>query len=393
MAIQAAALEGFTVIDFTSMMSGPYATRILADCGARVIKVETDAGDYMRYRSPVRDGRSTYYGQMNAGKESIVLDLKKPEGRALAQRLISQADVVVENYRPGVMAGFGLGYEDLKADNPDLIYCSISGFGQDGKRARDPAYAPIIHAACGYDMAHMKYNAQLERPATTGIFVADVAVAIYAFGAIQTALLHRARFGGGQHIDVTLIDSMLNMLVYECQEAQFRTDQRRPLYQPLKASDGFVMVAPVNQKNFENLADALGSSDLKTDPRFSTIRAREQNWSELMTLIETWTMSRKAQDCEDILMKAGVPCSRYATVAELVVDKDLEARNTFAEVSDGSGSFLIPRQPFRLSNSAVEVSRHVADVGEQGEAILKKFLGLSDEDVESFKRAGAIGLK
>jgi len=113
----------------------------------------------------------------------------------------------------------------------------------------------------------------------------------------------------------------------------------------------------------------------------------------LMTLIETWTMSRKAQDCEDIVMKAGVPCSRYATVAELVTDKDLEARNTFAEVSDGSGSFLIPRQPFRLSNSVVEVSRHVADVGEQGESILKQFLGLSDEDVEDFKRAGAIGLK
>jgi crotonobetainyl-CoA:carnitine CoA-transferase CaiB-like acyl-CoA transferase len=211
------ALDGITAIDFTSMMAGPFATRILTDCGADVIKVETSTGDYMRYRSPVRDGRSSYYGQMNSGKKSIAIDLKSPRGQKIARDLIAKADVVVENYRPGVMAGFGLDYASLKVEFPDLIYCSISGFGQSGKRARDPAYAPIIHAASGFDLAHMKYNTHLDRPATTGIFTADVISAIYAFGAIQTALLHRARFGGGQHVDVSLIESILNMLVYECQ--------------------------------------------------------------------------------------------------------------------------------------------------------------------------------
>ena len=312
------ALEGITIIDFTSMMSGPFATRILADCGANVIKVEASDGDYMRQRSPMRDHRSAYYGQMNGGKRSIVVDLKSPIGRDVARQLIAKADVVVENYRPGVMAAFGLDYQTLKAAFPNLVYCSISGFGQTGRRARDPAYAPIITRQAVWNSAHMTYNEHLERPANTGIFTADVMSAIYAFGAIQTALLHRERFGGGQHVDVNLIEFVLNMLVYECQAAQFQTDHRRPLYRPLKASDGFVMVAPVNQKNFESLAEAMGKLELKTDARFCTVRAREQNWSALMEQIEEWTIGRGARACEDVLMKAGVPCSRYASVAELV---------------------------------------------------------------------------
>jgi crotonobetainyl-CoA:carnitine CoA-transferase CaiB-like acyl-CoA transferase len=383
-------LDNILVIDFTSMMAGPFGTRMLTDCGATVIKVETTTGDYMRYRSPVRDGRSSYYGQMNTGKKSIAIDLKLPAGQKIARELIAKADVVVENYRPGVMAEFGLDYASLKDDFPGLIYCSISGFGQSGKRARDPAYAPIIHAASGFDLAHMKYNAHLERPATTGIFTADVLSGIYAFAAIQTALLHRERFGGGQNVDVSLIDSILNILIYECQEAQFQTDQRRPLYQPLKTNDGFVMVAPVNQKNFENLAQAIAKPALKVDERYSTIRAREQNWSALMTEIEEWTQTQTARECEETLMRAGVPCSRYTTVAELLNDRELRARETFVEVEDGSGTFIIPRQPFRFSNSAVTVSPHVSDVSADCEAILSQVLGLSPEAINDLKAARVI---
>jgi crotonobetainyl-CoA:carnitine CoA-transferase CaiB-like acyl-CoA transferase len=383
-------LDNILVIDFTSMMAGPFGTRMLTDCGATVIKVETTTGDYMRYRSPVRDGRSSYYGQMNMGKKSIAIDLKLPAGQKIARELIAKADIVMENYRPGVMAEFGLDYASLKDDFPSLIYCSISGFGQSGKRARDPAYAPIIHAASGFDLAHMKYNTHLERPATTGIFTADVLSGIYAFAAVQTALLHRERFGGGQNVDVSLIDSILNILVYECQEAQFQTDQRRPLYQPLKTSDGFVMVAPVNQKNFENLAEAIAKPTLKLDERYSTIRAREQNWSALMTEIEEWTQTKTARECEDILMHAGVPCSRYTTVAELLNDPELQTRQTFVEVEDGSGTFVVPRQPFRFSNSAVTVSRHVSDVGADSDAILSQMLGLSPEAIDALKTAHVI---
>ncbi|MGE0233045.1 MAG: CaiB/BaiF CoA transferase family protein [Flavobacteriaceae bacterium] len=383
-------LEGVTVIDFTSMMAGPYGTRILADCGARVIKIEAETGDYMRYRSPIRDGRSAYYGQMNSGKESIALDLKNPRGRQIAHDLIRGADVVVENYRPGVMKSLGLSYDELKASCPRLIYCSISGFGQSGKRARDPAYAPIIHAASGYDMAHMTYNSHLERPQMTGIFNADAFAAVYAFGAIQSALYHRERFGAGQHIDVNLIDTMLNLLVYECQEAQFEVTQKRPLYQPLKASDGFVMVAPVNQKNFENLADVVGRPEWKTDARFCTNNAREHHWQELMDLLEEWTIQRTAQQCEDILMKAGVPSSRYATVADLFADAEMQARGSFTEISDHSGSYRIPVQPFRFSQAAVVSRQHVADVGEDTDAILRDMLNLSADAIAEARASGAV---
>jgi len=380
-------LEGMVVIDFTAMMAGPFATRMLADCGAEVIKLEPLTGDYMRFRSPIRNGRSAYYGQMNSGKKSVALDLKSTEGRQIALDLIAKADVVVENYRAEVMAGLGLDYDTLHAMFPRLVYCSISGFGQKGKRARDPAYAPIIHAASGYDMAHLKYNEALDRPATTGIFTADVIAAIYAFGAIQTALLHRERFGSGQHVDVTLIDSMLNMLVYEMQEAQFPTTQRRPIYQPLKALDGFVMVAPVNQKNFENLAIAVGQPEWNQDARFSTILAREHNWSLLMTLIENWTSMRSAQESEDVLMRAGVPCSRYKTVGDLLAEPEMVARGTFEEVSDGSGAFSIPRQPFVFSEAPVTSKPHVSDLGEDTTAILHDVLGMSVDAIESLRAA------
>lgn len=378
-------LDGIMVIDFTSMMAGPFATRMLADCGAEVVKVEPLTGDYMRYRSPIRDGRSSYYGQMNGGKKSIAIDLKSPEGRAIALDLVAKADVVVENFRPDVMAGLGLDYDTLRETNPRLVYCSISGFGQKGKRARDPAYAPIIHAASGHDMAHLKYNADHERPATTGIFTADVIAAIYAFGAIQTALLHRERFGVGQHIDVTLIDAMLNMLVYEVQEAQFRTDQRRPLYQPLKTLDGFVIVAPVNQKNFENLCVTIGRPELHRDARFSTNNAREQNWSLLMAMVEEWTEIRPAGECEEILMKAGVPSSRYKSVGDLLGDPEMIARGSFAEISDGSGSFTVPRQPFQFSEAPILPGEHVSDLGEDADAVLSGVLDMAEEKIADLR--------
>jgi crotonobetainyl-CoA:carnitine CoA-transferase CaiB-like acyl-CoA transferase len=378
-------LDGITVIDFTSMMAGPFASRILADCGARVIKIEPLTGDHMRLRSPLRDGRSAYYGQMNLGKQSIALELKSPEGRQIALDLTAKADVVIENFRPDVMAGLGLGYPELAKFNPRLVYCSISGFGQKGKRARDPAYAPIIHAASGYDMAHLKYNEDRDRPATTGIFTADVVSAIYAFGAIQTALLHRERFGMGQHIDVNLIDSMLNMLIYEMQEAQFKIENRRPLYQPLKALDGFVIVAPVSQKNFENLAVAVGRPEWVQDPRFSTVRAREQNWGLLMSLIEEWTEKRPARDCEELRMQAGVPTSRYMTVAQLLADTEMVARGTYHEVADGSGPFKVPRQPFQFSGAPLAGRPYVSDLGEDTEAVLRELLDLSQERIAELR--------
>ena len=313
-------LAGMRIVDFTSMIAGPYCTRLLADCGAEVLKIEEPHGDHMRMRPPMRAGHSTYFGHLNAGKKSVVLDLKSTDGRDAAQRLVAASDVVVENFRPGVMKRLGLDYAALAAAKPDLVYCSISGFGQTGPRAAQPAYAPVVHAASGFDHTQFIYQDDQEKPAKTGIFVADVLAAVYAFGAVQTALIGRLRHGTGQFIDVALMDSMINLLVFECQEAQFPEKSRRPLYVPMRARDGFVIVAPVNQRNFEQLADAVGHPEWKADPQ-------------------------------------------------------LAARGSLATVTDDAGAFLVPNPPFQFADSSVGVAPTVPALGSHTEAVLEEFLG------------------
>lgn len=364
-------LAGIRVVDFTSMIAGPYCTRLLADCGAELLKVEEPHGDHMRSRPPLRDGHSAYFGHLNAGKKSVALDLKSEEGRDSARLLVEASDVVVENFRPGVMKRLGLDYATLSASKPDLVYCSISGFGQTGPRAEQPAYAPVVHAASGFDHTQFTYQDGQDRPAKTGIFVADVLAAVYAFGAIQTALVGRLRHGNGQFIDVALMDSMINLLVFECQEAQFPSKERRPLYVPMRASDGFVIVAPVNQRNFEQLAEAVGRPEWKSDPRFATVAARSAHWDALMAAIETWTSLRPARQCEDLLMAAGVPCSRYLSVAEAMADPQLVARGSLATVNDGAGSFLVPNPPFRFGDGSVGVGPDVPALGADNESMLE----------------------
>ncbi len=372
-------LSGIRVVDFTSMIAGPYCTRLLADCGAEVLKIEEPHGDHMRTRPPLRDGHSTYFGHLNAGKKSVVLDLKSPAGRNAAQGLVAASDVVVENFRPGVMKRLELDYARLAETRPDLIYCSISGFGQTGPRAGQPAYAPVVHAASGFDHTQFVYQGDQSKPAKTGIFIADVLAAVYAFGAIQTAMISRLRHGRGQFIDVALMDSMINLLVFECQEAQFPEKTQRPLYVPMRARDGFVIVAPVNQRNFEQLADAIGCPQWKDDSRFATVGARVANWETLMEAIEDWTAARSARDCEDILMKAGVPCSRYLSVAEAMADPQLAARGTLAHVTDGAGTFLVPNPPFQFADSTVAVAARVPALGVDTKEVLHKILGGADD--------------
>ena len=365
-------LAGLRVLDFTSMIAGPYCARLLADCGAEVLKVEEPHGDHMRSRPPLRDGHSTYFGHLNAGKKSVVLDLKSDAGRDAARRLAASSDVVVENFRPGVMRRLGLDYPTLAGLRRDLIYCSISGFGQSGPRAEQPAYAPVVHAASGFDQVQFSYQDDQPKPAKTGIFVADVLAAVYAFGAVQTALVGRLRHGNGQFIDVALMDSMINLLVFECQEAQFPSKERRPLYVPMQARDGFVIVAPVNQRNFEQLADATGHPEWKSDPRFATVAARTTHWDALMAAVEGWTSTQTARACEDRLMKAGVPCSRYLSMAEALADPQLAARGALATVSDGAGDFRVPNPPFQFADHSVGVAPAVPALGADTDEVLAR---------------------
>lgn len=385
----AGALDGVRILDFTAVMAGPYATRMLADLGAEVIKVETmNGGDQVRSRPPLKDGKSRYFAQLNAGKHSLACDLKNPAMQQVVRDLVSKCDVVVENFRPGVMARFGLDYRVLSQINPRLIYCSISGYGQVGPKAQSPAYAPVIHAASGFDLTNLRYQDDGGKPAAGGIFIADVLGGTHAFGAIQTALFQRERTGEGQFIDVSMLEAMVGMLVYETQEAQQPVAERRPLYKPLRTEDGFIMVAPTSPANFLSLLRAMEREDLAQDPRFCTNTDRNRNWDALLREAEDWTSRRSSAIAEQKLSKHGVPCAVYRTVAEVIQDEQLRARGAFATLDDGAGPFEVANPPFRMTASATHARDRLPALGADGGDVLRRLLSLSDSAIESYRRDG-----
>lgn len=375
--------EGLKVIDFSTTIAGPQCTRMLADMGADVIKIEALEGDMMRSRPPQRNGASTAFGQLNAGKRSVVIDLKSPAGREAARRLAASGDVVVENFRPGVMQRLGLDYSTLRADNPGLIYCAISGYGQTGPSSQLPAYAPVIHAASGFDLAHLDYQEGRERPDYCGIFVADVLSGVYAFGAIGTALHHRSRTGAGQFIDVSMLESMLSLTLTELQAAQFPfTMPRRPMYGPVETGDGYVMVAVASEKTFLNLLDAAGQPELARDPRFEKYLDRRANWAELMDLIENWSRRLTRDQCLQALEQHGVPSSPYRSVKQALDDPQLVHREALAQVSDRGGVFNALNPPFRFSETAVGAGSHAAALGEHTREVLRE-IGYDDPQIDA----------
>ena len=372
--------DGIRVLDLTNMLAGPYCTRLLADLGAEVVKVEPIHGDHNRGRRPVRDGHSSFFGHLNCGKKSVVLNLKSAAGIEAALALARQSDIVVENWRPGVAARLGIGYDAVKALKPDIVYCSISGFGQTGPDANRPAYAPIIHAASGFDLAQVEYQGG-GKPQNTATYTADVFGGMSAFAAIQSALFHRSRTGDGQYIDVALLDGMLNILVAECQEAQAPSNAKSRVYPPLQATDGFVVIAPTSQKNFEALTTVIGREAWRSDPRFATTVVREKNWAEFMTLIEQWTSQRSSTECERLLMAAGVPCTRYQSVAEAMNCPQVLARGACTQVEDAVGEYMVPNAPFQMPGLNAAPRRDVPGLGAHTESVLSGLLGLTSEQV------------
>ena len=385
-----APLDGIRVIDFTQIIAGPFCARLLADCGAEVIKLEPVAGEHMRNAPPQRDGHSSYYGHLNAGKKSVAVNLTDPRIVNVVRRLISESDVVVENFRPGVMKKLGFGYAELSADNPDLVYCAISGFGQEGPRAQEPAYAPVVHAASGLDISLGEFEEDGTPPRKSGVYFADYLAAIYGFGAIQTGLLARFRHGGGRFIDVALMDSIINTLVFEFQSSQFPLEWERRGFGPIHAKDGFVIVTPITQNNFERLTEAIGRPDMLQDDRFDAPFKRSRNWNEFMAEVEAWTSQRPAKECEETLMAAGIPCSRYQSVGEAVEDPQFEARGFLQTVTDASGPFKVPNPPYQFQGGGVGVSKTVSTVGQHSREIMTGLGGLTAPELEALVADGLI---
>jgi crotonobetainyl-CoA:carnitine CoA-transferase CaiB-like acyl-CoA transferase len=376
--------RGLRVLDFSTTIAGPHCSRMLADMGAEVIKIETAEGETMRTRPTVRNGCSTAFGQLNVGKKSLVLDLKSPQAIEVIRRLVASADILVENFRPGVMRRLKLDYGSLQKLNPKLIYCSISGYGQTGPSAELPAYAPVIHAASGYEMAHLAYQPGRSRPDYCGIYHADVLTGVYAFGAISAALYQRHGSQKGQHIDVSMLESMLSLTLNELQWSQFEVKQTaRPLFGPIETANGYVMVAIASEKTFQSLMKVIGHPEWVADPRFAEYSDRRDNWADLMNGVEAWSRTLTTGKCLTELNEHGVPSSAYRTVAEALGDPQIAHRGALSEVSDGGGTFRVLNLPFRMSGATVSAAKRMSTLGEHTVAFLKE-TGLSEDEIAAF---------
>jgi crotonobetainyl-CoA:carnitine CoA-transferase CaiB-like acyl-CoA transferase len=366
------AYSGLRVLDFTTTIAGPHCTRLLADLGADVIKIEAPEGDMMRSRPPLRNGASTNFGQLNAGKKSVVLDLKNAAAVAVARRLAADADILVENYRPGVMQRLGLDYAALANANRRLIYCSISGYGQTGPAADIPAYAPVIHASSGFDLANMAYQPGRQRPDYCGVYVADVLAGTYALAAIGAALHQRQVTGEGQQLDISMLESMLSLTLGELQSAQFEVPPlpSRPIFGPVATADGYICMAVASERTFCGMAAAAGRRDWISDPRFAKYLDRRANWGVLMDEFEAWSKTHASAQCLAALARNSVPAAAYRSVREAMADPQLQHRGAFADVADAEGMFKALNPPFRMSASATSVGKRAPALGEHTGEVL-----------------------
>jgi CoA:oxalate CoA-transferase len=378
-----APMSGLKVVDFSTLVAGPWATRLMADCGAEVIKVETiGEGDLLRYSPPIVDGMSRVFAQFNRGKKSVALDLKSAEGVETARRLIDRADVVMENFRPGVMDRFGLGFAEFAKRNPRLVYCSISGFGQDGPLAGAAAYAPVVHAMTGFDMAVLAGQDDGAAPRAASVMIADVVAASYAFGAVQAALLRRERFGVGGFVDVTLIESMLSLVAIQLQEAQAAAPLRSAAFRPVRTADGYIVAPLVNARNFLAIFSVIGRPDWASDALMAEPGALARRRRDVEDLLGAWAAEHSSAECVRVLNDAGAACGAYATAGQALAHPHLAARGSFAELEDADGAFKVLSPPFKLDGAGAAAGDFVARLGEHTDEVLADLAGASARQAE-----------
>jgi crotonobetainyl-CoA:carnitine CoA-transferase CaiB-like acyl-CoA transferase len=388
-------LEGIRILDLTRVVAGPSCTRTLADLGADVLKIEPPEGDLMRQGVPRAGGVSVGFAQQNAGKRLLSIDLSLPEGRALVQNLATDVDVLVENYRPGVAARLGLGYESVARLNPDVIYCSISGYGQDGPAAGRRAYAPIIHAELG--LVDLNARERGTPPLPEAVSHADFDVGAQAATAILAALVHRLRTGEGQRIDVSMAETMLAMNEWTAVEAAGGIGDQISPFRPGKAAllqlhDGSWVQVPGNPTTWIfGVAKALGKEDEMaalgwlskedTQGREEEIRVRMQRWAMEFDSVEAF---------EAALDASRIPLGQVKPLGSVVDEAWAVARQAFVEVDVNGELVRIPRSPFRFSGTAAGPVGGARCQGADNRAVLQSLLGLSDAELDALERAGVL---
>jgi CoA:oxalate CoA-transferase len=361
-------LSGVTVIDLTRVLAGPYCTMVLADLGARVIKVEQPGtGDDSRAYGPFMNGQSAYFGSLNRGKQSIALNLKEAEDKSVFEMLLERADVLVENFRPGTMEKLGYGWETLHARYPKLIYAAASGFGHSGPYSKRAAYDMVVQAMGGI----MSVTGHPDQPPVrVGTSIGDITAGLFTTIGINAALLHRAQTGEATKVDVGMLDCQVAILENAIAryaatgEVAGPIGARHPSITPFagfEASDGWMVIAAGNDILFKKMVEAIGAPELAADPRYATNGLRCDNWEPLAASINEALKARSIDEWLDILDAAGVPCGPINTIDKVLNDPHVRARNMVVTSEDAEfGTLLMAGNPIKLSGFADVTTRQPA---------------------------------
>jgi crotonobetainyl-CoA:carnitine CoA-transferase CaiB-like acyl-CoA transferase len=393
-------LEGIRVLDFTRVLSGPHATRMLSDLGAEVIKVEPPMGDMTRFATPRVNSLSSYFIQQNVGKKNVSLDMTKPQAVELLKKLVSHCDVVIENFRPGVMHKMGLDYETLSQLNPRLIYTSITGYGATGPWTTRRAYAPVVNAESGITkhQGDVRGGQYANDPHSHG----DVYTALEAASAILAALYQREHTGVGQYIDVSMAETMLYVNEHAHNQmwtgvepvGEIRSFQPAD-YPVLTVADGSMVVVsghPAERGTFDFFVAAMQQPELLSDPRFSDVATRLEHFDELMDIMKAWAKTVATSDeIENRLSQHQLAVGRLRSVGELADTQWAHEREAVVLVSDrGDSTVRIPNSPWHFSGSDTTTQGDAKYRGEDNRAIFSEITGLSSEEIVQLEKDGVL---
>ena len=389
-------LDGIRVLDVTQVMAGPYCAMVLCDMGADVIKVEAPAGDSSRRMAGAEGGDSAAFNAVNRGKRGIVVDLKAARGQAILRRLAAAADVLVENYRPGVMARFGLDYPSLAEANPGLVYASISGYGQTGPAAGKGGFDLVAQGVSGL----MSVTGEPDRPPVkVGVPLTDLGAGLFAVIGVLAALQHRTRTGRGQHVDTALVDAGLALSVWEATEL-FSTG-RAPLplgsahrmsapYQAVRCSDGYITLGAANDRIFGRLAHLLGHPEWVGDPAFASDGSRVRHRERLAAAIEAVTATRPRAHWLAELDAHGVPCGPIQDYREVMDDPQVRAREMVVETEHPTlGTISTLGTPIKLSSTPLTPGRPAPLLGQHTDEILRE-AGFGAGEIAALRADGIV---
>ncbi len=393
-------LQGLRILDFSRVLTGPHATRMLCDLGAEIIKIEPPDGDLTRFTNPRVNSLSTYFIQQNVGKKNISLDMSKPEAVAIVKQLVMHADILIENFRPGVMKKLGLDYASLSALNPKLIYASITGYGQTGPWVHRRAYAPVVGAESG--LTNHQGTARGGEFANDPFSHADVYTAMETCAAVLAAVIQRHSTGRGQSIDIAMAQTMLyvnehahDALWDEPTPPEWIRSFEPGNYPVLTAANGDKVVVsghPGERGTFDLFFTAIGRTDLLTNPKFADVPSRLSNLEELQSILRAWALTiPDATAIEEALAKHKLASGKIRTTREFADTDWAAAREITVEVSNrGGGKVRIPNAPWKFSDATVTTAGSPKYRGEDNALVLGDLLGLSAAEVDALTEAGVL---